>query len=193
MLHTPEVKRRLILAGIASLLLVPAAGPALAAEKPVAKEKNPPGDIPDDQVFIDYVSTLGFAIKVPEGWARKERAYGVSFADKFGSVDVTIAAAPEAPTPATVKAEDAAALVQNGRAVQVGRIKAVKLLSGPAVVMSYTSNSEPNAVTARQIRLEHDRYFAFKDGKRATIDFSAPAGADNVDQWQLMSQSFSWK
>ena len=45
---------------------------ASSAEKPVAAEKNPPGDVPDNQVFIDYRSPLGFNIKVPEGWARRE-------------------------------------------------------------------------------------------------------------------------
>ena len=32
----------------------------LAEAKPVAAERNPPGDIPDDQVFIRYASPLGF-------------------------------------------------------------------------------------------------------------------------------------
>jgi hypothetical protein len=60
--------------------------PAMATEKPVAAEKNPPGDIPDSQVFIDYNSKLGFTMKVPEGWARSDRADGASFIDKlYGS------------------------------------------------------------------------------------------------------------
>jgi HKD family nuclease len=42
---------------------------AVNDEQPLKPEKNPPGDIPDNQVFIDYVSTLGFSLKVPEGWA----------------------------------------------------------------------------------------------------------------------------
>jgi hypothetical protein len=29
------------------------------AEKAVAPEKNPPGDIPDTQVFVEYVSAAG--------------------------------------------------------------------------------------------------------------------------------------
>jgi hypothetical protein len=60
------------------------------------------------------------------------------------------------------------------------------------LLIKYTSNSDPNPVTGKQIRLEHDRYLIAKDGKLATIDFSAPEGADNVDQWRLMSNAFSW-
>ena len=50
--------------------------PLPAAEQPLKPEKNPPGDIPDNQVFIDYSSPLGFALKVPEGWARQDLADG---------------------------------------------------------------------------------------------------------------------
>jgi hypothetical protein len=34
--------------------------PGLAQETAVAPEKNPPGDIPDNQVFITYKSPQGF-------------------------------------------------------------------------------------------------------------------------------------
>ena len=166
--------------------------PSLAAEAPVAAEKNPPGDIPDSQVFILYRSPLGFAIKVPEGWGRKERADGASFADKYGLVDVSLSAASADATANSVKANEAMVLQQFGHAVKIDVIEAVKLPAGPAVLVKYHANSEVSAVTNKKIRLEHDRYLISHAGKLATIDFSAPAGADNVDQWQLMSQSFVW-
>lgn len=185
----------LLLGGLATAIAVELTNPGavLAAEKPVAAEKNPPGDIPDDQVFVVYKSPLGFSIKLPEGWARKERVDGVNFADKYGTVDVSISLASAAPSAQSVKAGDAPALEQTGRAIKISAIKAVELPSGPSVLIKFTSNSEPNAVTNKQIRLEHDRYLMFKDGKLATLDMSAPAGADNIDQWQLMSQSFRWQ
>src|SRR5689334_2010130 len=41
------------------------------SSNPPATEFNPPGDIPDNQVFVDYrVPGSGVHIKVPEGWAR---------------------------------------------------------------------------------------------------------------------------
>jgi len=165
---------------------------ASAAEAPVAAEKNPPGDIPDSQVFISYRSPLGFTLKVPEGWARKERADGVSFADKYGNVDVSVATSTAAPTAASVKAGEALALEQSGHAVKIDAIKSDSLPAGPSVLVKYHPNSEPNAVTNKRIRLEHDRYLIVHGSSIATLDFSAPAGADNVDQRQLMSQSFGW-
>ncbi|RZI37844.1 hypothetical protein EGT07_37230, partial [Herbaspirillum sp. HC18] len=63
---------------------------AQTVERPLAKEKNPLGDIQDSQVFITYKSPLGFSLKVPEGWSRTERTAGVRFADKYGTIDVAI-------------------------------------------------------------------------------------------------------
>ena len=56
----------------------------------------------------------------------------------------------------------------------------------------YTSDSEPNAVTDKQIRLENNCYLFEQAGREAALTFSAPAGADNADQWQLMARSFRW-
>ncbi len=79
--------------------------PAFAAETAVPAEKNPPGDIPDTQVFIDYASPQGFTMKVPEGWARSDRADGASFVDKLDGVVVSAAKADAAPTVESAKAD----------------------------------------------------------------------------------------
>lgn len=175
------------------LALTGAALPTLAAEKPVAAEKNPPGDIPDTQVFIDYAAPQGFALKVPEGWARTDRPDGASFVDKLDGVVVAVSKADAAPTTATAKATYVPELEKSERAVKVTAVKSVGLPAGKAIRIVYTSNSEPNAVTNRQVRLENERYLFFKDGKLVTLELYAPKGADNVDQWQLMSKSFRWK
>lgn len=166
---------------------------AAAAEKAVPTEKNPPGDIPDSQVFIDYASPLGFTMKVPEGWARSDHADGASFIDKLDGVIVSASKADAAPTVESVKATSVPELETAERAVKVTAVKQVKLPAGSAIRIVYTSNSEPNAVTNKQIRLENERYLYFKDGKLVTLELYAPKGADNVDQWQLMSNSFKWK
>ena len=190
-LHKTLLLLVLALAGVASV--APLSSRVLAAEQAVAPEKNPPGDIPDSQVFVDYRSKLGFSIKAPEGWSRNERTDGVHFADKFGALDVSIMTSAAALTVETVKTNEAAALEKSARAVKITAVRSVKLASGPGILIKYTSNSEPNAVTNRQIRLEHDRYLLTTSGRLATIDLSAPDGADNVDQWTLMSGSFRWQ
>ncbi len=165
---------------------------AQAAEKPVAQEKNPPGDIPDSQVFVAYHSPLGFSLKVPEGWARTDRSDGATFADKYNTIDVAVGSAAAAPTSASVTKREAVDLVRTGRAVTIQAVKGVKLRSGPAILIEYASNSEPNPVTNKRLRLENHRYLIQRGGKRATINLSAPLGADNADQWRLISNSFQW-
>jgi len=178
-----------VLAGNAVPILVPL---AVAQEQPITPEVNPPGDIPDSQVFVTYASPAGFSFKVPEGWAMTERPDGARFTDKYDSVDISVASAASAPTPERVRKEEAVILSKSGRAVRISTIRRVTLPAGPAMLIVYTSNSEPNAVTDKQIRLENNRYLFFREGREAALSLSAPAGADNADQWRLMANSFRW-
>jgi hypothetical protein len=167
--------------------------PLPAAEQPVKPEKNPPGDIPDNQVFIDYASPLGFSVKVPEGWARQDLPDGVSFADKYGRISMSQTAATKMLSIEEAKQALVPELEKSSRAVTVAAVKPVKLPAGPAIRISYGSNSDPNPVTNKAIRLENDRYYFWKDGKLVSVNFSAPAGADNADQWDMMARSFRWR
>ncbi|SDP69555.1 hypothetical protein [Phyllobacterium sp. OV277] len=158
-----------------------------------AAEKNPLGDIPDSQVFTDYHSALGFSLKVPEGWARKDGPDGVSFTDKFNGVAVVISPAASTPSIESIKLDYLPKMEASGRAVKVIGVRAVKATGGNAILITFSSDSEPNTVTNKQIRLENRRYLFFKNGKIAELDLYAPFGADNIDQWRLMSQSFRWQ
>lgn len=183
-------------------LTLAASSPTFAsaqAEKPlpvqqqaVPPEINPPGDIPDTQVFVRYTSPQGFHLEVPEGWARSSRKQGVHFADKYGSVDVQVSTAKAAPTLKSAQQTQVAALMASNHAVEISRVQEVPLPGGSAIKIDYASNSEPNPVTDKQLRLENAEYIFYKNGKRVTLTFSAPYGADNVDQWRYMSESFGW-
>ena len=185
-----------LLAAALSVALTPSLGalsPALAQEKLVAPERNPPGDIPDNQVFVSYSSPAGFSLKVPEGWSRSTTDGGARFFDKYDVIEATVGQADVAPTAASARAKEVPALEASGHAVKVTSVKDVRLAAGPAVNISYLANSEPNAVTNKRIRLEHERFIFFNGGKTVTLDLAAPAGADNVDQWRLISDSLHWK
>jgi hypothetical protein len=164
-----------------------------AGQQSAVVERNPPGDIPDNQVFVLYRSPLGFSIKIPEGWARHETTDSVTFSDKYNTVAISVSQRSQPPTLDDIKAREINQLLQTGKAVRMNFVKAVRLPSGSAFVVSYASNSEPNAVTNKAIRLENDRYFFWKEGRLATLTLSAPSGADNADQWQLMARSFGWR
>lgn len=183
----------LVAASALSLPAYAAEAPIQPTEAPLAPEHNPPGDIPDNQVFIDYASPLGFSLKVPEGWARRDLADGAVFQDKYDGVAVIERPWAAAPDKASAERTLAPQIVANARAVTIGKIEMVTLPAGKAVRISYGSNSDPSPVTNKAVRLENDRYFFWKDGKLVSLDLSAPRGADNVDQWTMMAHSFQWR
>ena len=179
---------RFLVVAVMCLVIPTVAGLAPAhAEQVVPSEKNPPGDIPDSQVFVDYAGP-GFSMKVPEGWSRSDQTDGAVFSDKYNRISVTAAPAQAAPSVTSITSGEAKALAA-GRAVKLGPIKAVKLDGGSAIRLDYTANSEPNAVTNKQIRLEAVRFYLFGKARLVVLDMSAPSGADNVDQWNLMANS----
>lgn len=190
--------QRTLASALIASTMVAASGPAVlsvpvfAAEKAVAPEKNPPGDIPDTQVFVTYHAKSGYSLKVPEGWARSDLANGVSFIDKLDGVLVTETTETTAPTVASVKSTFIPNLEKRSRAVKLAEVERIKLPAGEAVRISFSSNSEPNAVTNKQVRLENEIYIYHKGDRTVSLQLYAPLGADNVDQWTLMSQSFRW-
>ncbi len=185
----PAFAAALALGGLSTMALPT----PLRAETAVAPEKNPPGDIPDSQVFITYTSDATYHLRVPEGWARSVSGADVRFVDKLDTVDVTLGKSPAKPDVAWAKKTYVPQMQVQGRALTVSDVKQVTLPAGAAVEISYSLNSEPNAVTGKQIRLEAKRYLFSRSGTLAALDLTAPYGADNVDQWRLMSRSFGWQ
>lgn len=191
-MHSPALVCLLFVA--TALAASPAiAAPAASSTQLIAAEKNPPGDIPDNQAFVAFTSPLGFSIKVPEGWARRESAGTVSFSDKYNALQVVVSARPATPTLASLKAVELAELEHLPKAVRVTSVRPVTLPAGPAFVAHYGVNSDPNPVTNKAIRLDAASYYIWKAGRLATLTVSAPAGADNADQWLLMARSFAWQ
>jgi hypothetical protein len=162
---------------------------ALFAISSFAAEKNPPGDIPDDQVFVPYTSSAGgYSLKVPEGWARSEKGSDVDFTDKFDGVAVIVDAVA---TPPTIK-DVVAKLAKAEKAFKIVSVREIVLPAGSAFLIKYESESEANQVTNKRIRLEDEAFVFHKNGKTAILILWAPVGADNADQWKLISESFRW-
>ncbi len=72
---------------------------------------------------------------------------------------------------------------------------AVRVTQAPApgsTHRAYSSVSAANPVTGKTTRLENEQYQFWNAGRLATLTLSAPAGADNADQWHLISHSFRW-
>jgi hypothetical protein len=162
-------------------------------ESPVPPEDHPPGDIPDNAAFVPYRSAAGgFTISIPEGWARTTSKGSVSFTDKLNTVVVSWRPAATAPTVASAKADEIPELRQSTRAFTLVGVSSGSLPAGPFVLVRYQANSDPNAVTGKQYRLDVLRYELFRNGEERVITLFSPVGADNVDPWNAATQSFTW-
>jgi hypothetical protein len=161
-------------------------------EAAVAVEDNPPGDIPDNQAFVTYKAPSGFTVKIPEGWARVEASSTTSFTDKLNTIVLSWSSATAAPTADSVRSTDIPALQQSEKAFELVKVSTVKLSAGEAVLLTYRANSEPNAVTGKQYRLDVLRYTLYHQGLRVDIMLLSPVGADNVDPWNTVVRSVMW-
>jgi hypothetical protein len=161
----------------------------VSSEPAVPAESNPPGDIPDNTVFVPYHSAKGgWTVTVPEGWSRTTTGTTVTFTDKLNTVQVD-ARPGAAVTLASARKTDVPALANTTRAFKLTSVTEVTLPAGPAVLISYQANSDPNAVTGKQYRLDVLRYELFHAGTRTTLTLLSPVGADNVDPWRIVTQS----
>jgi hypothetical protein len=158
-----------------------------------ATEVNPPGDIPDNQVFVNYRPPgAAFTIKVPEGWARSSAGGSVTFTDKLNSITVASAAAVSKPSKASVRSSELPTVQQQGRNYRAGKVTVIHRLAGPVVLATHLQDSSPDPVTNKVVRNAVERYSFWNNGTEAVLTLSGPKGADNVDPWRIVSDSLKW-
>jgi hypothetical protein len=164
------------------------------APNPNTTEVSPSGDIPDNQVFVPYSDTAGpFTVKVPEGWSRVDSASAVVFTDKLNSIRLEVVPAGAAPTVASATANEVPSLKASSSGYQAGTVTTVSRKGGTAVLIAYKADSAPDAVTGKVVHLDLERYEFWKAGKEAVLTLSGPVGADNVDPWKIVTDSFTWQ
>lgn len=179
--------------GPTSSVVAPASGSS-AAPNPNAPETNSAGDIPDNQVFVPYAPPGGsFLVSVPQGWARSAAGSAVVFTDKFNSVRMESAPQPQAPGVASARAQEVAQLQSSVPGFQAGQVTMVQRSAGPAVLITYQAKSAPDAVTGKSVTEAVERYEFWRGGQEVVLTLSAPQGADNVDPWRMITDSFRWQ
>jgi len=158
------------------------------------EDASPAGDIPDSQVFVTFTSVQsGYTLEVPEGWARTTDGADVELTFHYDGISVSLTTAPQQHTADTVGAIQEEKLKATGREVDIRSVKEIRLAGGPAVLMVYESDSEQEPITHKNVRLEVDSYFFYRAGRLAELRMWAPKGADNIDQWQRIANSFRWQ
>jgi hypothetical protein len=165
---------------------------SLAGAAPAGTETPPPGDIPDSTVYVAYSPGSGqYQVKVPEGWARTVAPAAVVFTDKLNVISVyTIRAA--APTVASARAVEVPAIRHPLRGFALAGVSTVSRPAGTAVLIRYSTDSQPDPVTGKVYKDTFERYEFYKNGTEAVVLLGGPAGADNVDPWRTVTNSFRW-
>ena len=208
--HSPTTHRRTRLLGVALTFAVgviagsapthaatksakpPKAAASKGAIDPNAPEVNSAGDIPDNIAYVPYKPAAGgFTITTPEGWSRRDLANGAVFTDKYNIVQAESFTGQSAPTPASASAAVGAKFAKS-KGFRLGKASTVKRKSGTAVLVTYVIGSTPNEVTGKTIPVAVERYEFFRRGTSVVLTLSGAKGADNVDPWKIVTNSFTW-
>jgi hypothetical protein len=159
------------------------------------------GDIPDNQVFLVlHDKTAGYSIKYPEGWALSKSHGTETIRDKNNLIRISVRSGA-VPTVASVAAE-MASLRASEPSLRAGTPKlhptctfqsSTRTVSAAAVRVDYSTQSAPNQVTGKRVKLIVNRYYLPHAGKVAVVDLGTPQGVDNVDAYCLMVTSLRWR
>ena len=169
----------------------PVCNPAAQQRRLTAPENNPIGDIPDTQVYVPFAAADGsFTVSVPEGWAQTADGTAVTFTDKLNTVRIDARPSVSAPSPESVKRGELSSVKTSNGGFTVG---VVKRRSGDAVLATYQAASAPNPVTGKAGTDAVERYSFWRAGQEVILTLSGPVGADNVDPWRTITDSFQWR
>jgi len=164
-----------------------------SASPSAAQEVNPGGDIPDTQAYIPYTFPAGaFKVTVPEGWARAVTSGVVTFTSHFNSITLLTAAANSAPTTSYALAVEVPAIRRQSSGFVMGMVSAIVRTAGSVILVTYKAHSLADPVTGRFAMVAVERYEFWRNGIEAVVTLAAPVGADNVDPWRTITNSFTW-
>jgi hypothetical protein len=150
------------------------------------------GDIPDNQVFLTFHdASARYSILYPEGWTRTGSGNDVTFQKQANQIHAVVAAGNQ-PTVASVQA-GLAKLKSSSPSLKVTSAQRLTMRGKPVIKVSYSSQSAPDPVTGKRVKLIVDRYAYFNNGRVATVDLGTAVGVDNVDAYKMISRSFRWQ
>ena len=153
-------------------------------------ESNPPGDIPDNLAFVSYSNAAAhYRFVHPEGWAQVVHGSSVQFTDKLNGVVASVVSVSQAPTVGSARRNDVPRLRASVPAFELRSVSSTALPGGPAVLIVFRRNSDPDPVTGRQYRDEVREFLLWRGGREVRLDLFGPVGADNVDAYRAMSNS----
>jgi hypothetical protein len=115
----------------------------------------------------------------------------VSFTDKLNVITIATTKA-SAPTAASARAAEVPQIQGTVHGFALAGIGTVSRSAGTAVLIRYSADSQPDPVTAKVYTDAVERYEFYRNGTEAIVTLAGPAGADNVDPWRTVTDSFRW-
>jgi hypothetical protein len=132
-----------------------------------------------------------YQVKVPEGWARTVSPAAVFFTDKLNVISIWTTRAV-APTVASARAVEVPKIKHPLHGFALTGVSVVSRPAGTAVLIRYSADSQPDPVTGKVYKDTFERYEFYRNGAEAVVLLGGPAGADNVDPWRAVTNSFRW-
>jgi hypothetical protein len=168
-------------------------GQAATPVDPNTAEVSPAGDIPDNQAYVAYSPRGGgYSVKVPEGWGRTAASGATTFTDKLNSIRMETRAATGPVTPAAATRSELPKLAKSVKGFKAGSVTLVKRAAGHAVRITYLADAAPDPVTGKVTRNAVEHYEFTRKGRTVVLTLTGPKGADNVDPWKIVTDSFRW-
>jgi hypothetical protein len=160
---------------------------------PQAPEVNPQGDIPDNQAFVAYTAAdRSFTVKYPEGWAQTQSGSTVTFSDKFNSITLAPHPGFYQPTEAYARSVEVPQIASTTVGFVAGKVSTVARPAGQVILITYQADSPPSPVTGKSVHQAVERYEFSQSGRGVVATLAGPVGADNVDPWRIVTDSFTW-
>jgi hypothetical protein len=167
---------------------------AAASSGTQGPETLPAGDIPDNQAFVSFTAADGtYSVRVPEGWSRAVDGSATVFSDKFNSVRIDAVGKPTGPTVADAQSTELPVIAQQAQGFKPGNVSSDKRKAGPVVLLTYQVNSPVDPVTGKSVPQQVERCEFWRPTTEVMITLSSPVGADNVDPWRTVTDSFQWR
>ena len=106
---------------------------------------------------------------------------------------ITIHTSPAAaPTMAAARAAEVPVIQRSVHGFVLAGLSTVNRPAGMAVLIRYSADSQPDPVTGKVYKDAVERYEFYRNGTEAVVTLAGPAGADNVDPWRTVTNSFRW-
>ena len=97
-----------------------------------------------------------------------------------------------APTLASARATEVPSIRGSAHGFVLAGLSTVSRPAGTVVLIRYLADSQPDPVTGKVYKDTFERYEFYKNGTEVVVLLGGPAGADNVDPWRTVTNSFRW-